>query len=329
MTLDRTASPRQDTFGPTICRHLGPAVLQLVADPDVTEIYRNPADPRLWVDTRSRGRVATAAELGAAETRAFLNAVASFTAQSLTPATPSLEAKLPEELFRGARLQGFIPPVVEGPCFNLRKPPAEIYDLGHWQRQGVLSAAQCDLLAEHVRARSNVLVAGGTRTGKTTFVNSLLRLVADLCPEDRLVILEDTPELQCAARDRLLLRTTDGVPLAALVRATLRASPDRIVVGEVRDACALDLLDAWSTGHPGGFATVHATDAATALDRLDRLAMRAGVASQRHLVAAAVQLVLVLVGSSDRRRVHQLVTVDGLDAQGRYLLRPALPDPGA
>src|SRR5258708_7366636 len=137
---------------------------------------------------------------------------------------------------------------------------------------------------------------------------------------DRVVVLEDTGERECAAVDRLALRTTDEVDLAGLVRLTLRSSPDRIVIGEVRDKAAMQLLDAWSTGHPGGLATVHATDAVGALERLDRLAQRNGVPSQAHLVAEAVDLVVVIVGGSQPRRVREMVRVRCLDRSGRYEL---------
>jgi type IV secretion system protein TrbB len=185
-------------------------------------------------------------------------------------------------------------------------------------RQGILSAAHRAALAAAVEGRANVLIAGGTRSGKTTFANAVLLEITELCPRDRVVVLEDTRELQCAAPDRLSLRTTEEVDLAGLVRLTLRSSPDRIVIGEVRDKAAMQLLDAWSTGHPGGVATVHATDAVGALERLDWLAQRNGVPSQAHLVAAAVDLVVVIVGGSQPRRVREMVRVRGLDRSGGY-----------
>jgi Flp pilus assembly CpaF family ATPase len=136
------------------------------------------------------------------------------------------------------------------------------------------------------------------------------------------VILEDTRELQCVGADHLALRTGAGLSLADLVKFTLRASPDRIVIGEVRDGAALDLLDAWATGHPGGVATVHATTALGALERLDRLAQRNNVPSQRDLIAQAVGLIVVLAGGSRARRVTDVVEVQGLDDEGRYRLNP-------
>ena len=320
--MSSPTSDRPEAYAETIRRHLGPAVLAAFADDDVDELYLNPGDRLLRLDTRSRGRIATENILTVNETLAFLNTVASLVGVTLNAVTPWLQAELPQGLFRGARLQAFIPPLSGAPCFVLRKPPAVIYSLDDWCRAGILSPEHRALLGRHVRERSNILVAGGTRSGKTTFANALLQEVASLCPTDRVVLLEDTRELQCPAQDQLALRTDAGHGLADLVKLTLRASPDRIVVGEVRDASALDLLDAWSTGHPGGVATVHATDAHGALERLDRLAQRNRVPSQRHLVADAVQIVLVLAGVGERRHVRELVAVGGLDEAGEYQLAP-------
>jgi len=273
-------------------RYLGAGIVAALRDEDVTEIYVNAGGGAVWLDRRSVGRVRSGAALGEGQVRSFLNAVAHAQRAELTRERPQLQAELPDdELFRQARLQGMVPPLAEAPVFVLRKPAARVWSLDEYVRQGILTAAQRAALARAVEGRENLLIAGGTRSGKTTFANAVLLEIATRCPRDRVVVLEDTRELQCAAEDRLALRTTDEVDLAGLVRLTLRASPDRIVIGEVRDKAAMQLLDAWSTGHPGGVATVHATDAAGALERLDRLAQRNGVPSQAHLVAAAVDLV--------------------------------------
>jgi type IV secretion system protein TrbB len=305
----------------TMRRYLGGGIVAALADEDVTEIYVNAGDGGVWLDRRSVGRVRSAVVLGEGQIRSFLNAVAHAHRVELTRENPQLQAELPDdELFRQARLQGLIPPLAEAPVFVLRKPATRVFSLDEYVRQGILTPAHRAALAGAVEARANVLIAGGTRSGKTTFVNAVLLEITTLCPRDRVVVLEDTRELQCAARDRLALRTTDEVDLAGLVRLTLRSSPDRIVIGEVRDKAAMQLLDAWSTGHPGGVATVHATDAVGALERLDRLAQRNGVPSQAHLVAEAVDLVVVIAGGSQPRRVREMVRVRGLDRAGGYEL---------
>src|SRR6266849_4524807 len=279
----------RERFGEMMARYLGPVILGAFEDDDVTEIYLNPQDGVVRFDTRSRGRVDSGARLDASRVEMFLNAVAASLGLTLGADEPRLEAELPALAFHGSRLQGF-------------KPPAVIYSLDDFVRAGGLSPAWRDTLRRAVLGHRNILIAGGTNTGKTTLANALLRAVTELCPDERIVMLEDTVELQCAARDHLALRTGPGVTLAQLVRSALRTSPSRIVVGEVRGAEALDLLDAWATGHPGGVATVHASTARGALLRLDRLAQRANVPSQQALIVEAIHLIVLLEGSNAGRR---------------------------
>ena len=310
-----------DRLDEMLGRYLGAAIVGAISDPDVTEVYVNPQDCAVRLETRSRGKIDSGEVIDAHRVEMFLNAVATRLGVTLTTATPRLEAELPLRLFAGARLQGFVPPVTSGPAFNIRKPATSIYSLDNYVTAGVLSEDQCIVLRATIGERKNVLVVGGTNTGKTTLANALLHEVSAQFPADRLVILEDTVELQCAARDQLALRTTSTVPLAGLLRSALRTSPSRIIVGEVRGAEALDLLDAWATGHPGGIATLHASSAAGALSRLDRLAQRANVPPQAQLVAEAIHLVVVIEGGHARRRVTEIARVRGLASDGQFVLQ--------
>jgi type IV secretion system protein TrbB len=302
-------------------RYLGPVIVSAIGDPDVTEVYVNPQDCAVRFETRSRGKIDSGESIDAHRVEMFLNAVASRLGVTLTSASPRIEAELPVRVFAGARLQGFVPPVTSGPAFNIRKPASSIYSLDDYVASGVLSPDQGIVLRATVVERKNILVVGGTNTGKTTLANALLHEIALQFPSDRIVILEDTVELQCAARDQLALRTTPSVSLADLLRSSLRTSPSRIIVGEVRGAEALDLLDAWATGHPGGVATVHASSAEGALHRLDRLAQRANVPPQADLVAEAVHLVVLLAGGHAKRRVTEIARVRGLNSDGRFRLQ--------
>src|SRR6185437_2979720 len=264
--ISRTAAPDTIASGPSaevadrleemLGRYLGSSIIGAFSDPDVTEVYVNPQDCAIRLETRSRGKIDSGESIDAHRVEMFLNAVATRLGVTLTSASPRLEAELPVKLFAGARLQGFVPPVTSGPAFNIRKSASSIYSLDDYAAAGVLSVDQCIVLRSAVAERKNILVVGGTNTGKTTLANALLHEVALQFPADRIVILEDTIELQCAARDQLALRTTPAVSLADLLRSALRTSPSRIIVGEVRGAEALDLLDAWATGHPGGVATL-------------------------------------------------------------------------
>jgi Flp pilus assembly CpaF family ATPase len=204
----------------------------------------------------------------------------------------------------------------------IRKPASVVYTLDEYMERRTMTPEYRKVLRRAVVERWNIPVVGGTGTGKSTLVNALLREIADLCPGDRIVLLEDTVELPCSAPDSLSLRTREGGSLAELVKASLRADPSRIVVGEMRDAAALDWLDAASTGHPGSLATLHATTPEGALLRLERLARRASDVSHRELIAEAVDLLVMIEGEHSSRRVSTLARVSGLDDSGRYLLSP-------
>ena len=304
-----------------LARYLGESIMVGFGDDDVTDVYVNPHDRRVRFDTHSRGKVDTGHELSEASTEQFLNAVADLHGLVLGRDHPALQAELPGERFGSARLQGFLPPTVVGASFVARKLPGRVRSLEKYTSEGTLSASQMELLRRAIISRWNILIVGGTGTGKTTLAGALLKEIAALCPRDRVVVLEDTRELTCEAADHLALRTSEAASLAQIVRQTLRAYPDRIVVGEVRGVEALDLLDAWSTGHPGGLGTLHARSAEGALLRLDRLCQRAGVPPQRDLAAEAVDLVVLMEsGPGGQRRVKDLVRVLGLGTDGRFRL---------
>jgi type IV secretion system protein VirB11 len=306
-------------------RYLGPAIISALGDPDVTEVYVNPQDHAVRYETRSSGKIDSGERIDAHRVEMFLNAVASRIGVTLTSSTPRLEAELPAKVFDGARLQGFIPPVSAGPAFNIRKPAASIFSLDDYVRTGALTPDERIVLAAVIAERKNILIVGGTNTGKTTLANAILHEITRQFPTDRVVVLEDTVELQCAAPDQLSLRATSDVSLADLVRSALRTSPNRIIIGEVRGAEALDLLDAWATGHPGGVATLHASTAEGALLRLDRLAQRANVPPQPHLVAEAVHIVVVIDGGHRRRRITDIARVRSFDSEGYFVLQHLHP----
>ena len=197
-----------------------------------------------------------------------------------------------------------------------------VFTLEDYVDARVMSHEQARRLRIAVRERKNILVAGGTSTGKTTLVNALLAEVAKT--SDRVVLIEDTRELQCAAPNLVALRTKDGAAsLSDLVRSALRLRPDRIPIGEVRGTEALDLLKAWGTGHPGGLGTLHAGSAIGALRRLEQLIQEAVVTVPRALIAETIDLVAVLGGRGSDRRLTELSTVEGLGPDGDYVLTPA------
>ena len=232
------------------------------------------------------------------------------------PARPRVSAELPET---GERFEGLLPPVVAAPAFAIRKPAVAVFTLDDYVAAGIMTSDQAEALRAAVAARKNILVAGGTSTGKTTLTNALLAEVAKTA--DRVVLIEDTRELQCAAPNLVALRTKDGVAsLSDLVRSSLRLRPDRIPIGEVRGAEALDLLKAWGTGHPGGIGTIHAGTALGALRRLEQLIQEAVVTVPRALIAETIDLIAVLAGRGTDRRLAELAARHGARADRR--LRP-------
>jgi type IV secretion system protein TrbB len=232
-------------------------------------------------------------------------------------ASPLVSAELPET---GERFEGLLPPVVTAPAFAIRKPAIAVFTLEDYVAAGIMSEVQAETLRKAVCHRRNILVAGGTSTGKTTLTNALLAEVAKTT--DRVVLIEDTRELQCSSPNLVALRTKDGVAsLSDLVRSSLRLRPDRIPIGEVRGAEALDLLKAWGTGHPGGIGTIHAGTALGVLRRLEQLIQEAVVTVPRALIAETIDVIAVLSGRGADRRLAELAHVEGLKPDGDYLIR--------
>jgi type IV secretion system protein TrbB len=298
----------------------GPTIAAALADPTVIEVMVNP-DGKLWIERATEGRRDTGERIGSAEAERIIRLVAAHVRREVHDRAPIVSAELPET---GERFEGVMPPVAPAPCFAVRKPADVLFRLADYVAARIMSVRQAEALALSVRQRKNILVVGGTSSGKTTLVNALLAEVADL--NERVVILEDTRELQCAAADCVALRTKPGVAsLADLVRSTLRLRPDRIIVGEVRGPEALDMLKAWNTGHPGGITTVHANSGPAGLLRLEQLIQEAVVTVPRDLIVQAIDIVVFLEGRGANRRVETLLEVLSLDADGNYVFKPLGP----
>ena len=257
--------------------------------------------------------------LPAADGERIVRLVAHHVGAEVHPLSPRVSAELPAT---GERFEGLLPPVVAAPTFAIRKPAVAVFTLDDYVAAGTMGAEQAAVLRSAVAKRRNILVAGGTSTGKTTLTNALLAEVAKTA--DRVVLIEDTRELQCTAPNLVALRTKDGVAsLSDLVRSSLRLRPDRIPIGEVRGAEALDLLKAWGTGHPGGVGTIHAGSALGALRRLEQLIQEAVITVPRALIAETINLIAVLSGRGSDRRLAELAEVNGLEPDGDYAISSA------
>ncbi|MBO9669545.1 MAG: P-type conjugative transfer ATPase TrbB [Sphingobium sp.] len=305
---------------------LGEEIAAAMREPTVVEIMVNP-DGALRLDRLGEGRSDTGTRFASEQVERIIRLVASHARTEVHAGSPIVSAELPPHgEGAGERFEGVLPPVSLAPCFSIRKPAAKIYTLLDYVSDGLMPATIARRLSLAVVERKNILVAGGTSSGKTTLANALLAEMAHL--DERVLIIEDTRELQCAATDVVALRTRSGiVSMADLVRSTLRLRPDRIIVGEVRGAEALDMLKAWNTGHPGGIATVHANSAVSALYRLEQLVQETVVTVPRRLIAEAIDMIVFISGRGLARRVETIARVAGLDPDGGYAVIDLTLDP--
>ncbi|SMF61199.1 type IV secretion system protein VirB11 [Allosphingosinicella indica] len=306
---------------------MGPAIAAALADPRVAEIMVNP-DGALRLDILGEGRADTGIRMARADVERIIRLVAAHVRGEAHADAPIVSAELPPRAddAAGERFEGLLPPVASAPCFAIRKPARRIHSLADYVADGILAAEDARRLSLAVAGRRNILLAGGTSSGKTTLANALLVELATR--DERVILIEDIRELQCAAPDLVALRTRTGrVAMADLVRSTLRLRPDRIIIGEVRGPEALDMLKAWNTGHPGGIATIHANSALAALFRLEQLVQEAVATVPRALIAEAIDVVAFIAGRGPARRVETILRIDGLLPDGRYRTEPLGDDP--
>lgn len=293
-----------------IRRDLGPQICGFLEEPSVVEIMLNP-DGALWVE-RQGEPMRRVGDMQDAAAEALIATVAAMMKTTVTRENPILECELPGD---GSRFEALIPPIVARPSFTIRRKATRVFTLADYVAAGTMTEAQRQVIENSIVQRKNILVVGGTGTGKTTLTNAILDGMAALAAGDRIVTIEDTNELQCNAENVVPLRATDQVDMQRLLKATMRLRPDRIVVGEVRGKEALALLKAWNTGHPGGVATVHANDGLGGLLRLETLVAEGSLNPMPQTIAAAVNTVIVIAKTPNGRRITEVLQVHGWDGQ--------------
>jgi len=297
---------------------LGPVISGWLDEPRVVDVLLNP-DGSLWVERLGQPRLPTGETLSPADAERIIRLVADHVGAEAHDRSPIVSAELPET---GERFEGLLPPVATAPMFAIRRRAAPDLTLEDYLAAGVLTEDEAAYLDQAMRTRLNVVIAGDAKTGKTTLARTLLQIAAET--GDRLVLLEDRREILLSHGNVVPLLAKDGVAsLSDLVRSALRLSPDRIPVGEVRGREAIDLLDAWSTGHSGGVATIHAKSSVGALYRFEQLCLRTIANPPRELIAETVDLVVLVVVRNGRRRIQEIIEVGGLDERGGYRLSPA------
>ncbi len=304
-------------LGKKLKRELGPRIVSALESPDVLEICVN-SDGHIWIEEKGKRLYDTGERIPPDSLTAALGTIAAMNGMELNENTPVLEGRLPLD---GSRIEGAIPPTTpDGPSVSIRKHASAIFPLSQYVSEGRIPEESAAYLQEAIKDAKNILVAGGTSSGKTTFVNALIRKLLEVAPNDRLIVIEDTQELQCATANKQNFVTSDGVSMQKLLKTAMRYRPDRIIIGEVRGGEALDLLKSWNTGHPGGLATVHANNAPAALLRLEQLISEVSVTPMRALIAEAIDVVVYMKEFGRLgRQVTEIISVTGYGEEGyRY-----------
>jgi P-type conjugative transfer ATPase TrbB len=290
-------------------RELGEQICAFLEQPDIIEIMLNP-DGSLWID-RLGGDMEQVGTMSAMQAEALMGTVASTLRTTISRENPVLECELPLD---GSRFEAVIPPIVSAPTFTIRRKAVKVFTLADYVASGIMSAVQRDAIENAARERQNILVVGGTTTGKTTLTNAILRFIAEASPNHRIVIIED---------NHVMLRTSHNVDQLRLLKVTMRLRPDRICLGEARGAEALALLKAWNTGHPGGVCTVHANNARAGLIRMEQLIAEATPAPMGALIGEAVNVIVSIAKTAEGRRVKEVLSVRGFE-DGQYLFENAV-----
>lgn len=292
---------------------LGEEITQYFKDDQVIEILLND-DGKLWIDTYDGWRD-TMIRLNNQKALNVAYLLATHVGSQLNERSPTLGGELPGT---GYRFQVEIPPVVKNVSFNIRKKATRIFTLNDYYMNETITHRQLEIIIRAISERKNILIVGGTSSGKTTFANAILKEMEGY--NQRVVIIEDVQELQCETKNKVFLRTTPHVTVRDLIKITMRKTPERIVVGEIRDGAALDLLKAWNSGHPGGISTIHADDCLGGLEKLEQYIQEVSSNPQSKLIARAVDLVVVIAKVGCLRKITEIISVEGYE-NGKYIIK--------
>lgn len=306
--LPRLVSKLQNALGDRLCAALN--------DPAVVEIMLNP-DGRLFVERLGLG-IAPAGWMTRTAAETVIGGVAHVLNTEAGDQRPIVSGELP---IGGHRFEGLLPPVVAAPSFTIRRRASRLIPLDDYVTATTMTERQAEIIRNAAISKLNILVSGGTGSGKTTLTNAIIAEIVLNAPDDRLVILEDTAEIQCAAENAVCLHTSDAVDMSRLLKSTMRLRPDRIIVGEVRDGAALTMLKAWNTGHPGGIATIHSNSARSALQRLEQLTAEASLQPMQAVIADAIDLIVSIERTPKGRRIAEILHVTRFSG-GTYQIEP-------
>lgn len=299
----------------SIKSHMGVPLFEKLNDPNVIEIMLNP-DGNLWVEEFGEP-MSVFGSMQPGQASLFMKAIAGYHNTTISDDKPILECELPLD---GSRFEGIFPPVTKNPSFTIRKKALRVFTLNNYIESQILSEHQFNALLGAIESHKNILIVGGTGSGKTTFANALIDAMVQNNVNERIVIMEDTNELQCTAPNSVILRSNEHTSINRLLRATLRLRPDRILVGEVRGGEALELLKGWNTGHPGGIATIHADSANLGLQRLEDLLSEATPNVNKAMIASTINVVVFIKKHPTGRKIEEVIQVTGYDSKSNQYL---------
>lgn len=287
-------------------RVLGKTFFKYLNDDLVIEIMLN-SDCKLWIDRLGEG-MSCVGEIPVSQSIVAMNTIASMLNKKVNYDNPILEGEFPID---NSRFAGQIPPVVSAPTFAIRKKAKLVFTLDDYVAKGIMTEKQRDIIKEAIENHENIVIVGGTSSGKTTLTNACIDYMSSIADTERIVIIEDTGEIQCNAVNSVLFHTSLNVSITDLLKTTLRMRPDRIIIGEVRDHTALDLLDAWSTGHSGGISTIHANNSKQALERIEGLVTRHPYAPKdiKTVIASAVNLIINIRKTGTTRKIEEIIKI--------------------
>ncbi|EGP4596841.1 P-type conjugative transfer ATPase TrbB [Salmonella enterica] len=296
-------------------RDMGRSLMEALEDPETLEIMLNP-DGKLWREKFGQPMFCMGT-VPVQRSKTIIQTIAGFHKKIIDSNSPFLECELPID---GSRFAGQLPPLVAGPTFAIRKKASRIFLLDEYVDKGVMTRVQADFICRTIAAHKNILVIGGTGSGKTTLLNAIIAEIVRQFPDERICIIEDTGELQCAALNFVQYHTTINVTMTDILRLILRMRPDRIFVGETRGPEALDMLDAWNTGHEGGAASLHANNTLSALTRLRSLISRNPFAPREiePVIGEAVNVIVQISKTSEGRRIKEIREIQGYE-NGEYI----------
>ncbi len=307
-------------------RDLGDDFLEKFSDPDLIEVMCNPNEngstTSVYWEKAGSSMVfdeKQSIRFNASRAEAVIKTIAGFYDKTVNEINPILECQFPLD---GSRFTGILPPITTAPSFTIRKRASRVFTLDEYVLNNIMTMQQKESIQQAVINKDNILIIGGTGSGKTTLVNAVIKDVSDQYPRERIYICEDVGEIRCDSKNKVHVYTADQIDLTKLVKTALRYRPDRIIVGEVRGAEALDLLDTWNTGHPGGIATLHANSAALGLERLEGLITRNPYhpAEIRQLISQVVNIIIFITKTKNGRKIKEIIRVKGYDYETKTFI---------